>query len=69
MCKAFKTTAIIFIAKHANLWRSLWLLKLPNMDEQILYYINSDDTFFFGGGGLGGGKLGEGGWAKGDWGE
>ena len=37
MCKAFKTTATIFIAKHADLWRSLWLLMLANMDEQILY--------------------------------
>jgi len=51
-CKACKTT--VFAAKYTNLSRSLWLLKLPNMDETVLYYINSDDNFFGGcGGGVG----------------
>ena len=35
--KMYKNENCTGKAKYANLWRSLWLLKLPNKDETVIY--------------------------------
>ena len=45
--KMYKNENCTRKANYANLRRFSLLLKLPNMDETALYWINSDDNSFF----------------------